>query len=325
MQRNIYNETKCYLVTGGCGFIGSHLVDALIEEGHDVVVLDDLSTGKRKNLHPKASLIVGDAINYKTVEKAFDGVDGCFHLAAVASVEKSIKDWAKTHAVNVTSTVNVFQAASRKKNPVPVVYTSSAAVYGNCKIMPIPEEAKENPITAYGVDKFGSDLHANVAWNVHNVPNIGLRPFNVYGPRQDPHSPYSGVISIFTDRIMRGKPITIFGDGKQVRDFVYVEDAVTAFMSAMICLKSANNSYGHDIINLCTGKPTFIAQLAETIERIAGCNMQRNYAPSRKGDIRVSIGDPSRMAARLGLRLTTSLEEGLRELIGSFGMMARAV
>src|ERR1700677_1344253 len=224
---------KHYLVTGGAGFIGSHLVDALIAKNHRVTVLDDLSTGKRENVNPQATLIVGDTTDFDTVERAFEGIDGCFHLAAVASVEKSIVEWVRTHSVNITSTVNIFQAASKAKGRIPVVYTSSAAVYGDCDKIPTSEDTDKRPLTAYGVDKYACDLHANVAWNVHNVPNIGMRPFNVYGPRQDPGSPYSGVISIFFDRMRQGQPITIFGDGGQMRDFVYVGDAVKAFAAAM--------------------------------------------------------------------------------------------
>src|SRR6202000_85204 len=142
-------------------------------------------------------------------------------------------DWVRTHSVNITATVNVFQAASRSQNKVPVVYTSSAAVYGDCQNIPIAETEEKFPLTAYGVDKYACDLHARVGWQVHGVPNIGMRPFNVFGPRQDPGSPYSGVISIFFDRMRQGKPITIFGDGGQMRDFVFVADAVKSFSAAM--------------------------------------------------------------------------------------------
>src|SRR5262249_15135168 len=161
-------------------------------------------------------LIFGDCSDYTTVERAMQDVDGCFHLAAIASVEKSVDNWAKTHTVNLTSTVNIFQAASRRKKKPPVVYTSSAAIYGQGQDKPISEDVLTWPLTAYGIDKLGCDLHARIAWEIHRVPVMGVRPFNIYGPRQDPHSPYSGVISIFTDRIQRHRPITLFGDGNQV-------------------------------------------------------------------------------------------------------------
>lgn len=302
--------TKHYLVTGGCGFIGSHLADSLIAAGYKVTILDNLSTGKIENANPEAALIIGDTTDYATVEHALEDIDGCFHLAAIASVEKSIVEWAKTHMVNATSTVNIFQAASRRRIKIPVVYTSSAAVYGDCPLTPTPENAEAIPLTAYGVDKLACDLHGHVAWLVHAVPNIGMRPFNVYGPRQDPHSPYSGVISIFTERVKNDLPITIYGDGEQVRDFVYVQDAVRAFMAAMKNLHNGKQFSGHDVINICTGRATTINRLASTIESVAGRTLKRTYTAARKGDIRVSIGDPERLASRLKLSLNITLSEG---------------
>jgi UDP-glucose 4-epimerase len=299
-----------YLVTGGCGFIGSHLTDALIHAGHEVVILDNLSTGKRENANPKAEVIIGDAADYETVWKAMEDVDGCFHLAAVASVEKSVIDWAKTHTVNQTASVNVFQAASRHAKKIPVVYTSSAAVYGDCPNTPISEDEPTMPLTAYGADKLGCDLHGRIAWLVHGVPTIGLRPFNVYGPRQDPSSPYSGVISIFADRISRGQPIRIYGDGEQVRDFVYVADAVKVFFTAMQQMRE-----GHEVINICTGRSTSINALADALEAAAGWKVERQYLLPRKGDIRISVGNPAKLASRLGLTLNTRLQDGVRVLV----------
>jgi UDP-glucose 4-epimerase len=305
--------SKRFLVTGGCGFIGSHLVDALINRGHSVVILDDLSTGKLENKNPAAEMIIGDTVNYATVDDAFSGIDGCFHLAAVASVEKSVVDWAHTHTVNITSTVNVFQAASRRQTRVPVVYTSSAAVYGDCAETPIKETADKQPLTAYGVDKFACDLHGRVAWHVHNVPNIGIRPFNVYGPRQDPASPYSGVISIFFDRMRRGLPINIYGDGLQTRDFVFVGDAVKSFMAAMD--KITVEHTGHDVVNICTGKPTSVRDLADIVAKMTGYLLEYGFAPARKGDIRTSVGDTTHLRERLGLSLDVSLSDGLKAML----------
>jgi UDP-glucose 4-epimerase len=305
---------KRYLVTGGCGFIGSHLVDALIAKGHQVVALDNLSTGKRENLHPDATLIVGDTTDYATVERAFADIDGCFHLAAVASVEKSVVDWAHTHTVNITSTVNIFQAASRSRGRIPVVYTSSAAVYGDCAVTPIKETTDKQPLTAYGVDKYACDLHARVGWHVHGVPSIGMRPFNIYGPRQDPSSPYSGVISIFFDRMSRGLPISIFGDGSQTRDFVFVGDAVRAFAAAMEKLDA--EPIGHDVVNICTGRPTTVQNLADIIAALTNYPLVYNYAPPRKGDIRISVGDATHLLKALGLTLNVTLREGLMAMLG---------
>ena len=240
-----------YLVTGGAGFVGSHLVELLRVQGHAVRVLDDLSSGSRANLPPQTELVVADVIDTEAVARAFDGVDGCFHLAAIASVERSHRGWVRTHQVNLTGTINVFDQAARQaqhRRVVPVVYASSAAVYGDCRAVPIGEDSPANPLSAYGADKLACEFHARIAGAIHGVPTTGLRFFNLYGPRQDPRSPYSGVISIFADRLLRGEPVDIFGDGEQVRDFTYVEDAVAALRRAMVTA-----STGAPVFNVCTG------------------------------------------------------------------------
>lgn len=304
-----------YLITGGCGFIGSHLADRLIEQGNHIVILDNLSTGKRENAPKEAELIIADATDYEAVAYACNNIDGCFHLAAVASVEKSVSEWASTHRVNLTATVNLFQAISRLRTKVPVVYTSSAAVYGNNPDAPLSETSQVNPLTAYGADKFSCELHARIAWLVHQIPTIGLRPFNVYGPRQDPHSPYSGVISIFTHKIAQGLPITIYGDGEQVRDFIYVSDVVQSFAAAMKRLSS-----GYEVMNVCTGNATSINELADIIEKIANKRTMRRYMAARKGDIDVSIGSPAKLRKHLQLPQITQLDTGLSQLMQTIHM-----
>ncbi len=300
-----------YLVTGGCGFIGSHLAYSLVEDGHDVVILDNLSTGHIENAPSRARVIIEDATNYSAVEEAMRDIDGCFHLAAVASVEKSRLEWTKTHSVNITATVNIFQAASQRN--IPVVYTSSAAVYGDNPAIPLSEQSSTAPLTAYGADKLGCELHGKVAWLVHRIPNIGIRPFNVYGPRQDPHSPYSGVISIFVNRIAGKLPITIFGDGEQRRDFIYVGDIVQIFRAAMDRLFFWQ---GYDVMNACTGNATTVNSLIGFIESIYGWNVLKEYAEARKGDIRLSLGNPEKAYNMLGVRANTGLIEGLALMIG---------
>ncbi|MCB2081130.1 MAG: NAD-dependent epimerase/dehydratase family protein [Hyphomicrobiales bacterium] len=297
-----------YLVTGGCGFIGSHLADNLIEAGHRVVILDDLSTGKTENAPKSAEVIIGDAVDPTVVEKAFKGIDGCFHLAAVASVERSNEAWAETHKVNITATVNIFEAAKEKK--LPVVYTSSAAVYGDHTEMPLSESMMPRPLTAYGADKYSCELHGRVAWMTHQIPTAGARPFNIYGPRQDPKSPYSGVISIFADRMLAGKPYRINGDGKQTRDFVYVQDIVRVFMALMAQLDE-----GCAVYNVCTGKETSIAQLADTMERLCDYKGEREYGPARLGDARASVGTNALLKEAIGFVPQTPLEEGLKHTL----------
>jgi len=303
-----------YLVTGGCGFIGSHLADALIAGGHSVRILDDMSTGRIENKPAAADLIEGDVADPFIVAKAMHGVDGCFHLAAVASVVRSNQEWRATHCINLTGTITVFDAARRAKRarPIPVVYASSAAVYGACPDVPLRETSATQPLSAYGADKLGSELHGEVAWHVHGVPTTGLRFFNVYGPRQDPSSAYSGVISIFCDRLVSVRPVTLFGDGGQSRDFVFVADIVQGLIAAM-----GRTTSGARVYNLCTGRSTTILELVATIAGVLGVRPDIGFAPERQGDIRVSCGDPSRARADLGFLPETSLTQGLMKTLSA--------
>jgi UDP-glucose 4-epimerase len=298
-----------YLVTGGAGFIGSHLVDALLARGDHVRVLDNLSTGKRDNLDPRATLMVGDVADPAKVTEAMEGVDGCFHLAAVASVELGHRDWLGTHRANLTGAITVFDAARRAAggHAVAVVYASSAAVYGDSTALPLAESVTPRPLSAYGADKLGCELHGRVASLVHGVPAIGCRFFNVYGPRQDPGSPYSGVISIFFDRISRGQGITIFGDGGQTRDFIYVADVVRALMACME-LKAVEPA----VFNICTGRTTSLLELAMAVGHVWGREPDIAFAPARVGDIRASLGNPALARAALGFEAGTMLRNGLR-------------
>jgi len=300
-----------YLVTGGCGFIGSHLSRALRDAGHDVRVLDDLSTGKRENLADGADLTVGCVTDPEVVARLVDGVDGVFHLAAIASVQKSVEDWTGTHRVNLTGTIRIMDAARTAKGgePVPVVYAASAAVYGDPERAPLDEDAPLRPLTAYGADKLGCELHARVAGCVHGVPTYGMRFFNVFGPNQDPSSPYSGVISIFARRMTDGEGITVFGDGRQVRDFVYVGDVVRHLVAAM---ERADTDA--PVLNVCTGVPTTIVDLARIMGKVWDAEVEIDFAEARAGDIRESLGDPARARAALGVAAEVDLEAGLKRL-----------
>lgn len=303
-----------YLVTGGCGFIGSHLVESLERDGHEVRVLDDLSTGKRENIAPSVELLVGDVADASLVRRAMAGVDGCFHLAAIASVERGNLDWLGTHAVNLTGAIAVFDAARRPGVPgIPTVYASSAAVFGDEPTLPLTELAPVRPLSAYGADKLGCELHARVAGVVHGVPTAGLRFFNVYGPRQDPKSPYSGVISIFCDRLGAHRPITIFGDGLQTRDFVYVADVVASLRAAMAGLTTVKTQ----IYNVCTGRSTSVVDLAQIIAGLCGITADITFAPPRAGEIRTSLGSPARLKAELGIECRTPIADGLRATLAS--------
>ena len=301
-----------YLVTGGAGFIGSHLTDALLAAGHTVRVLDDLSTGVSSNLDLRCTLIRGDVADDAAVARAMDGVDGVFHLAAIASVQRGNEAWGETHRVNLSGTVAVLDRA-RACGRLPVVYASSAAIYGT--VTGVADEAmRPAPRTAYGADKLGSELHAQVGWLVHGVPSAGFRFFNVYGPRQDPASPYSGVISIFTRRIVDGRGITVDGDGRQTRDFVFVADVVLHLLAGMALL---HREPGVHVLNVCTGREKSLLQLIDTLAQLTGLTPEITHGPARMGDIARSVGAPERATALLGVAATTSLLEGLRSLVAS--------
>jgi UDP-glucose 4-epimerase len=303
-----------YLVTGGAGFIGSHLCDALRARGDAVRVLDDLSSGKRDNLPAGVDLIVGDVADPATVRRAIGDADGCFHLAAIASVARGIEDWLGTHRTNLTGTITILDAARARR--VPVVYASSAAVYGDCRSQPIEETAPTTPLSAYGADKLGCELHARVASHVHGVPTVGLRFFNVYGPRQDPGSPYSGVISIFCERLRRGASIDIHGDGSQTRDFIYVTDVVEALMAAM--RRAPDAGARAPVFNVCTGMATSVLDLAGTVAGLCGQAPIFRHCPGRSGDIRASVGSRANTLA-LGLAPPTPINTGLARVLEWLG------
>ena len=298
----------CFLVTGGAGFLGSHLVDALLKQGHVVRVLDDLSSGYRKNLPRQIEFLHGDITDRTTVEEAFEGIDACFHLAAIASVVRSNREWLRTHEVNLTGTLNILNQARilRRRREIPIVYASSAAIYGDCASVSIGEDTPVAPLSAYGADKRACELHARVAGAVHEIATVGLRFFNLYGPRQNAQSRYSGVIAVFADRLRLGEPVEIFGDGGQVRDFTYVEDAVGALHRA---LTAASTSA--PVFNICTGKGTSVRALAETMAELYQTDITAYYSPARSGEVRISVGDPRRAAEQLGFRAETALADGL--------------
>lgn len=299
-----------WLVTGGAGFIGSHLCEALLAQGDDVRVLDDLSTGKHENLPSSVQLIEGDVTDPEAVRDALQGVAGCYHLAAIASVERGMTEWPLTHRVNQGGTIILLDAIRCSPKRIPVVYASSAAVYGDSAVSPMAETDRCRPISAYGADKLGCELHARVASRLHAIPTVGLRFFNVYGPRQDPRSPYSGVISIFCERIRRGMPIEIFGDGRQTRDFVYVGDVVTALLAAMRLMPTEAR-----VFNVCTEVETSVLDLARAIADIAGRPLEVQHRPARLGEIRHSAGSRNLSQGAFGLREPARLHDGLRYVL----------
>ncbi len=302
-----------FLVTGGAGFIGSHLCEALLRRQHGVRVLDDLSSGSRANLPPGVEFRHGDIGCPDTVSSALLGVDGCFHLAAIASVERGMRDWLGTHSVNLTGTITILDAIRRQSGPaapIPFVYASSAAVYGDAAASPLTEATEKRPLSAYGADKLACELHAAVGSHVHAIPTVGLRFFNVFGPRQDPQSPYSGVISIFCDRLLRSAPVEIYGDGRQTRDFVYVEDVVGALLNAM-SHRDPHPAVFPEVFNVCSGAPVSVLDLAHTIAELVGRQPEIRFMPPRAGEVRHSAGCPDMARARLAVPDPTPLRVGL--------------
>ncbi len=296
------------LVTGGCGFIGSHLGDRLAADGHEVLVLDDLSTGRRENLAPRARLLEAGLSDAGALTRALDGVDLCYHLAAVASVERSITAWRASTETNLLGSVAVFEHCATAR--IPVVYASSAAVYGPPARLPLDEAAPARPLSPYGVDKLAMEAHARVGGLCRGLRSFGLRLFNVFGSRQDPASPYSGVISIFLGQARAGAALTLHGDGSQTRDFVHVSDAVEALVRA-----AGKASTEAPVYNLCRGEATSIRTLARTIVALTGSDSPVAHLPPRAGDLAHSLGDPSPLERLLGWAPARTLEEGLREIL----------
>lgn len=307
-----------FVVTGGAGFIGSHLVDALIAGGHAVTVIDDLSTGRRDNLSSAARLIEASISDADCLQNAVAGAAGVFHLAARVSVQDCIENWLAGHADNLVGTINVFAAA--RAAGCPVVYASSAAVYGDCSGRICDETMKEAPISPYGADKLACEHQARAFAAIHGLPSMGLRFFNVYGPRQDPSSPYAGVISRFIDNACQGRAHLVFGDGLQSRDFIEVADVVAGLLAGMDHLRgqvAANRAGCADIVNLCTGRATSLLDLIAAIDGVAGGQGKTgiNHAAPRAGDIRHSIGATGQMQSALNLVAQVPLEQGLARLI----------
>lgn len=300
------------LITGGAGFIGGHLAHALAARGDAVTVLDDLSTGAEANLPKGAQFIFGDIRDKVAVADAIAGCDAVVHLAAIASVMRYNDDWAGASSVNLGGALNVMRTAAEAS--VPLVYASSAAVYGAATVLPISEAVQAAPISGYGADKLACELHARAMAETHGLRSVGLRFFNVYGPGQLRGSDYSGVITNFLDRWVAGQKLTVFGDGTQSRDFVYVGDIVRAIIAALAAVREG----GSRVVNVCSGEPTSINSLVEALGQATGHGFEVQNAPRRAGEILHSLGDPTACAAFLGVRAETDLERGLAELVGWF-------
>ncbi|WP_368607780.1 NAD-dependent epimerase/dehydratase family protein [Pseudomonas fulva] len=302
------------LITGGAGFIGSHLSDALLARGYAVRIVDDLSTGKRDNLqldHPLLELVEGDIADAELVQRAAAGCQAVVHLAAVASVQASVDDPVRTHQSNFIGTLNVCEAM-RVHGVRRVLFASSAAVYGNNgEGQSIAEDTPKAPLTPYAVDKLASEQYLEFYRRQHGLEPVIFRFFNIFGPRQDPSSPYSGVISIFSERAVQGQPITVFGDGEQTRDFLYVGDLVQVMVQA---LEQAQVEEG--AVNIGLNQATSLNQMLAALQQVVGSLPAVSYTTPRSGDIRHSRADNRRLLARFDFQRATSMVEGLARLLG---------
>lgn len=307
-------DKQIVLVTGGCGFIGSHLVEKLVQENYHVRVLDNLSTGKLENLSAvppdKFEVVIGNVSDFDTVKNAVQGCSYVFHEAAIPSVPQSIADPLSTGRVNYSGTLNTLEA-SRQCNVKRVIFASSAAVYGNEPTLPKHELMLSQPISPYGADKRASELMGLVYSQISDLEFVALRYFNVFGPRQDPSGSYAGVISIFCDCIQQNISPIIYGDGRQSRDFIYVSDVVQANLIAM---KHPKTKTG--IFNVGRGESVTLIDLINTLNKLTNKQVNGIYKPERSGDIRHSVADISALKA-LGWTSTISIHDGLEFLLNS--------
>ena len=304
------------LVTGGAGFIGSHIVDRLLDEGIKVRVLDDLSTGDKSNLaahkdNNSLQFIEGDIRDHIQVMNAVKGVDAVIHEAALVSVTRSVENPLLSHEINLTGTVNLLKACL-EANVKRFVFASSCAVYGDTKTMPLHERLEPKPLSPYAAHKLGAEKYVQKFHKVHDFETVILRYFNVYGPRQK-YGPYSGVISVMANCLIDNKAPTIYGDGQQTRDFVNVKDVVEANMLAL----SKQSAIG-EVFNVGTGKAITVNELTATIQKITDkTDLKPVYAEPRLGEIKHSYGDITRAKTKLGYKPQVQLEQGLRGLVKS--------
>ena len=301
------------LVTGGAGFIGSHIVDRLISDGHEVVVLDDFSTGHRSNLTENKALTIveGDISNFDTVKQCMQGIDWVFHKAAVASVPKTVNDPVGSSLVNYQGTLHLLEAA-RNNNVKRFVFASSAALYGDEPTLPKVETMCPVTLSPYAVDKLASESACGMYTKLYGLETVCLRYFNVYGPKQDPSSPYSGVISIFTDKLKNNEVPTIFGDGEQTRDFVFVSDVVEANMKAVTTEGCAGQFF-----NVATANKITLNDLLKILSDIYSIEFNVNYGEPRLGDIKESYAVVDKAMSLLKWSPSVELKQGLKMLCDS--------
>ena len=313
-----------YLVTGAAGFIGSSLVRALLERGEQVRGIDNFSTGRRENLAEVLHRIdfrEADILDLEAMHKACAGVDYVLHEAAIPSVPKSVLDPLASNRANIDGTVNVLVAA-RDAKVKRVVYAASSSAYGDTPALPKHEAMIPNPISPYAVAKLASELYMVSFYRCYGLETVSLRYFNVFGPRQDPSSPYSGVLARFSMQMLRGEPPTIFGDGTTSRDFTYIDNAVSANLLA--CAAPAAECAGR-VFNCATSQRTTLNQTFDALKKLTGYKGSVKYAPERGGDIQHSLADITQAQKHLGYKVLVNFADGLRPTVEWYKNQARTV
>jgi len=301
--------SSLYLVTGGAGFIGSHIVQRLVGDGERVRVVDNLCTGNKARLASVAAaveFIEADLAEFPACERALEGVDYVLHQAAIPSVQRSIRDPLASNHANVTATLNLLEA-SRRRSVRRFVYAASSSAYGDTQVLPKREDMASNPLSPYALQKFVGERYCKLYQDLHGLQTVSLRYFNVFGPAQDPDSEYSAVIPKFITRLLRGQPLTIFGDGEQSRDFTYVDNVVEANLLAL----KANDAPGK-VINIGCGEALSLNRLIDHLQAILGTTAVVEYQPARAGDVRDSLAAIDLARAALGYSPRIAVGAGLK-------------
>jgi len=304
--------SKLFLVTGGAGFIGSHLVEELVKQGQRVRVIDNLSTGKKENIEPslkEIEFVEGDIRDLELVKEAMDGVDYVLHQAAVPSVPRSVKDPLTSNSVNVEGTLNILIAA-RDAGVKRVIYASSSSVYGDTPVLPKHEDMKQEPRSPYAVSKLAGELYCQASYHVYGLETVALRYFNVFGPWQDPQSQYGAVVPKFITALLHGEPPTIFGDGEQSRDFTYIENVVAANL-----LAAKASGVAGEVFNIACGERITINELARMLAEFIGVTTEPEHTPARSGDVLHSLADISKAKRLLGYEGKVGVHEGLKQTV----------
>ena len=300
-----------YLVTGGAGFIGSHLAEELLRQGHRVRIVDSLITGKRRNLEAirGAEFIEGDLAELPVAQRAVDGMEYVLHQAAIPSVPRSVKDPLTSNRANIDGSLNVLVAA-RDAGVKRLVYAGSSSAYGDTETLPKREDMPTRPLSPYALQKLVVEQYCQMFTRLYKFETVTIRYFNVFGPRQDPGSPYSGVISLFATALLAGRQPTIYGDGEQTRDFTYVSNVVDGVLRACEAPKASG-----EVINVATGGRISLNELLRTMNGIVGTNLEAIHQEPRAGDVRDSQADITKAQELLGYVPLVALEEGLRHTI----------